>query len=637
MLNKSIAYQLSVYISLAVIGVFIAFIGIFFFFNQTLIKDSVKNKAMSQSTGVSGSVQRYLVTTSEVAGNIADQVIFYGQQDHADLFIQSLVIKYPFINAIYVKIDSTVMDLSYSSYFTFKEGDSTFIQRGRTNFSLCGNEQRYFKTLISNEKEGWSEPYMCERNNIVVAAYNAPITIKNDNGESVNVGQVICEMSVNELNKEVNNLKIGKGGFAFLLSKNGTYITHPVKDWILNKSIYELSNKVYRGNVATKTDSIIYNSESGTLIAYPELFNYEKALVYYTPIRQNGWTLVSVLPYKELFEPLYLPLLQMLFFSVLGILVIYLTVTYIINRQIKPLSDVTQQLKRFSNLTGPYKDIPENEVIQVAESLNYMKSWYEKYLQTQSDEKKKREQRQEDMRQASEIQHSFIKTVYPAFPDRTDIDLFSTYKPARGVSGDLFDYFFIDDDHLVLTMGDVSGKGVPAAFFMSVAQTTIKTNALEPKANTIVKNVNNELCTSNQHQFFVTLFLGVLNLKTGNLEYCNAAHTPGYILKGNGELVGLDQSHGLPLGLYPDKSYGSANIKMEKNETLILFTDGVTEMLNENDQQYGILRFEENIKSLAGQKPQEMVERLEKSFKIFRGNALQSDDITMLIFSYNKA
>ena len=93
MLNKSIAYQLSVYISLAVIGVFIAFIGIFFFFNQTLIKDSVKNKAMSQSSGVSGSVQRYLVTTSEVAGNIADQVIFYGQQDHADLFIQSLVKK----------------------------------------------------------------------------------------------------------------------------------------------------------------------------------------------------------------------------------------------------------------------------------------------------------------------------------------------------------------------------------------------------------------------------------------------------------------------------------------------------------------------------------------------------------------
>ena len=634
MLNKSIAYQLSVYISLAVIGVFIAFIGIFFFFNQTLIKDSVKNKAMSQSTEVSGSVQRYLVTTSEVAGNIADQVIFYGQQDHADLFIQSLVIKYPFINAIYVKIDSTVMDLSFTSYFTFREGDSTFIQRGRTNFSLCGNEQRYFKTLISNDKKGWSEPYMCERNNIVVAAFNTPITIKNDNGESVNVGQVICEMSVNELNKEVNNLKIGKGGFAFLLSKNGTYITHPVKDWILNKSIYELSDKVYRGNVATKTDSIIYNSESGTLIAYPELFNYEKALVYYTPIRQNGWTLVSVLPYKELFEPLYLPILQMLFFSVLGILVIYLTVTYIINRQIKPLSMVTKQLKRFSNLTGPYKDIPENEVIQVSESLNYMKSWYERYLQTQSDEQKKKQQRQEDINQASEIQQSFIKTIYPAFPNRTDIDLYATYQPARGVSGDLFDYFFIDDDNLVLTMGDVSGKGVPAAFFMSVAQTIIKTNALEPKADLIVQKANKELCTSNHHQFFLTLVLGVLNVKTGILEYCNAAHTPGYILSTNGKIKELAQSHGLPLGLYPDKSYSSAQVQLVKGDTLVLYTDGVTEMLNENNVQYGNQRLIENLVSLSGQSPKDMVERLEKSFKMYIGHGYQTDDITMLIFKY---
>ncbi|WP_321373681.1 SpoIIE family protein phosphatase [uncultured Draconibacterium sp.] len=637
MLNKSIAYQLSVYISLAVIGVFITFIGIFFLFNQTLIKESVTNKAMTQSSEVTGSVRRHVVTTSEVAGNIADQVIFYGQQDHIDLFIKSLVEKYSFLNAIFIDIDSTVTDLQYWSYLSYKEGDSVTIVRGDKSYEECIKGQVYFKDLKMQPNGGWSEPYLCERSNSVVVAYCAPIIINSTTNQEIRVGEVICELSLDELNKDVNSLKIGEEGFAFLLSKEGVYITHPRQDWVLNKSIYELSNKVYKGDVSTTSDSILVNAKPGTLIAYPELLNYEKALVYYTPVQQNGWILVSVVPYRELFEPLYMPVLQMLFFSVLGILIIYLTVTYIINRQIKPLSDVTQQLKRFSNLTGPYKDIPENEVIQVAESLNYMKSWYEKYLQTQSDEKKKREQRQEDMRQASEIQHSFIKTVYPAFPDRTDIDLFSTYKPARGVSGDLFDYFFIDDDHLVLTMGDVSGKGVPAAFFMSVAQTTIKTNALEPKANTIVKNVNNELCTSNQHQFFVTLFLGVLNLKTGNLEYCNAAHTPGYILKGNGELVGLDQSHGLPLGLYPDKSYGSANIKMEKNETLILFTDGVTEMLNENDQQYGILRFEENIKSLAGQKPQEMVERLEKSFKIFRGNALQSDDITMLIFSYNKA
>ena len=634
MLNKSIAYRLSVYISLAVIGVFIAFIGIFFLFNQTLIKESVKSKAMSQSTHVTSQVQRYIITTAEVAGNISDQIIFYGQQDHADLFIQSLVIKYPFINAIYVDIDSTVANLPYWSYFTYRDGDSTVIQRGSGNISSCTNEQAQFKKLIKQNETGWSEPYLCDRNNIVVAAYCSPILTETPSGQKIRVGEVICELSLDELNRQVNSMKIGKEGFAFLMSKDGIYITHPVTEWILNRSIYEVNEKVLKEDVVSTTDNVLADTKPGTLIAYPELFNFEKALVYYVPIRQNGWVLVSVLPYKELFEPLYLPVLQMLFFSVLGILIIYLTVTYIINRQIKPLSLVTKQLKRFSNLTGPYKDIPENEIDQVAESLNYMKSWYEKYLQTQSDEQKKKQQRQEDMNQASEIQQSFIKTIYPAFPGRTDIDLYSTYQPAKGVSGDLFDYFFIDDDHLVLTMGDVSGKGVPAAFFMSVAQTTIKTNALVPKANKIVEKVNKELCTNNQHQFFLTLFLGVLDLKTGILEYCNAAHTPGYVLTKNAKVKELAQSHGLPLGLYPDKSYSSAKIQLNKEDTLVLYTDGVTEMLNENNIQYGNHQLVENIKTLAGQSPKEMIERLEKSFKLYKGHAQQTDDITMLIFNY---
>lgn len=634
MLNKSIAYQLSIYISLAVIGVFIAFIGVFFFFNQSLIKESVQNDAKSKSTEVTSSVRRNVVMTSEITENIADQVIFYGQQDHADLFIKSVLKKYPIINSIYVHMDTTATDLTHQNYFTYKVGDSIIIKRGNKDYSLCFQEQQIFKSLINLQESTWSEPYLCERNNITVAAYCSPVTVNSAENKTLIVGKVICELSLNELNKEVNSLKIGKGGFAFLLSRNGTYITHPIKDWILNRNIHDLSEKVYEGDLTNNTESIIQSAMPGTTIAHPELFNYKKALVYYSPIKQNGWTLVSVLPYKELFEPLYVPLLQMLFFSVLGILIIYLTVTYIINRQIKPLSAVTKQLKRFSNLTGPYKNIPENEVVQVSESLDYMKSWYEKYLQTKSDEQKKKQQRLEDMNQASEIQQSFIKTNYPAFPNRSDIDLYATYQPARGVSGDLFDYFFIDDDHLILTIGDVSGKGVPAAFFMSVAQTTIKINAQKPKADIIVQNANNDLCTSNQHQFFVTLFLGVLNVKTGILEYCNAAHTPGYILNKDGNLHELAQAHGLPLGLYPDKSYGSAKIQLNAEDTLVFYTDGVTEMQNEDNVHYGSQQLVDNLKSQAGKSPKEMIESLKKSFKLHIGDGMQTDDITMLIFKY---
>ncbi|HYQ57467.1 MAG TPA: SpoIIE family protein phosphatase [Draconibacterium sp.] len=631
MLNKSIAYQLSVYISLSVIGVFIAFIGIFFLFNQTLIKESVTNKAITQSSEVNGSVRRHVLTTSEIAGNVADQIIFYSQQDHADFFIKSLVDKYSFINAIYVQIDSSVINLPDWYYLALQEEDSTVLFRGEQINTPTAHKE--IGQLSTQNTAGWSEPYLCERSNVVVATYNTPIGITDESGLKSQVGKVYCELSLDDLNEEVNGLKIGQGGFAYLLSKQGVYITHPNEEWILNKSIYEISNKVYNGEYGS-LESILKSEKAGTLISYPELFNYEKALVYYTPVEQCGWILVSVLPYKELFEPLYLPVLQMLFFSVLGILVIYLVVTYIINRQIQPLSLVTKQLKRFSNLAGAYKNITENEVIQVTESLNFMKSWYEKYLQTQTEEDRKKQQRQEDIQQASEIQQSFIKMNFPAFPNRSDIDLYATYVPARGVSGDLFDYFFIDDENLGLTIGDVSGKGVPAAFFMSIAQTTIKINALKPDAGLIVRKANEVLCTTNQHQFFLTLFLGVFNIKTGVLEYCNAAHTPGYILKPNGELIELDQSHGLPLGLYQDKKYNSAQIKLDNNDSLILYTDGVTELQNEDNVHYGKDQFEENLRSLAGYQPNELVKRIEKSLEIYRGKSKQSDDIAILVFNY---
>jgi sigma-B regulation protein RsbU (phosphoserine phosphatase) len=300
----------------------------------------------------------------------------------------------------------------------------------------------------------------------------------------------------------------------------------------------------------------------------------------------------------------------------------------------QPLSLLTQQLKRFSKLAGDTNAISANEVAQVSESLNSMKLWYENYKITSSQEAKKNESQKRDIMQAAEIQRSFIKTKFPVFPERKDIDLYATYKPAKGVSGDLYDFFFIDKDHIVLTMGDVSGKGIPAAFFMSIAQTIIKKNATKRSAKSIVTSVNQELYTNNHHQFFLTLFFGVLNIETGMLTYCNAAHTISYILKANGNLVELAQSHGLPLGLYPDKKYQEASIQLEKGDSVILYTDGVTELNDADKQQYGSQRFEENLKNLAQKNPKEMVLKLEKSLELFIGNTKQSDDISILILNY---
>ena len=634
MLNKSIAYRLSIYISLSVIIVFIAFITIYFLFNQRLIKENVQNEAIGKSAEVMGNVNKHVVATKEVTDNVARQIYFYLEHGHAEDFIGGLLQKYTFLNAIHINIDVKSSNIKHHHYYCFPQGDSVKHIKRNVRIRTCISKEKSLAKIQERKKHDWTEPFYCQRNDNVVVSYYAPVMHSYHGEEPRHVGDVVCELSLLELNESINGIEIGDHGYAFLITREGNYITHPNKDLILNRNVFNLPPNTLR-NSNVDLDKIFSEGLTGSVIAYPDYLNYEKAWVYHTPIKESGWMLIFVQPYRELFEPLYLPVLQMLFFSVMGILVIYLLVTYITNKQIQPLSSITQQLKTFSTVTGDSDDIPANEVEQVSESLNYMKSWYEKYKLSQSKEAEKSKIRKRDIRQASEIQRSFVKTDYPAFPGRTDIDLFALYKPAQGVSGDLFDYFFIDEEHLVFTIGDVSGKGVPAAFFMSVAQTIIKKNAIKTSARDIVTFVNKELYTTNQHQFFLTLFLGVFNVKTGLLKYCNAAHTAPYVLKGNGELLELAQSHGLPLGLYSDKLYEEAEINLSIGDSIVLYTDGVTELNDASNLQYSNERLEENLKSLQGHTPREMVHRIEKSLKIFIGDAIQSDDISLLILRYN--
>jgi len=632
MLNKSIAYRLSIYISLAVIGVFIAFIAIYFLFNQKFIRENVQNKAISLTNEVKYNVNTHLLTTQQVAANISEQIAFYGSQDHADLFIKSLIEKYPYIKSIQISLDSTMTDLDYFYYYCYRKNGSIVLQKSYHPIENCNSDNDSIKTLEKNNESGWLEPFRCERNEYGVAPYFSAIHIR-DSGSNKQIGGVICELSLNELNTAVNTIQIGESGFASLVSKTGAYITFPEEERILNGKVFDVKDDVTHFK-PIDISRFLSETSSGSVIAYPEIVDHEKCWVYYTSIALTGWRLIVVIPYKELYQPLYLPVLQMLFFSVLGILIIYLLVTYIIDKQIQPLSIVTQQLKKFSQIAGGMEEIPENEVVQVSQSLNSMKMWFEKYKQTQLLEEKKSERRERDLSQASEIQRSFIKTDFPAFPDRDEIDIFGQYKPLKGVSGDLFDYFFIDDEHLVFTIGDVSGKGLPAAFFMSVAQTIIKSNADINSASKIVTRSNEVLYTNNEHLFFLTLFLGILNVKTGKLTYCNAAHIAPYILKRNGELYSLHQSHGLPLGLYADKNYNESSDQLNKGDLIILYTDGVTELNNEDQVQYGHERLEQNLSILAGHTPAEVVTKIDTSLKVFKGNAPQSDDISMLVLAY---
>lgn len=633
MFNKSIAYRLSIYISLAVIAIFIAFITFFYFFNLSVVKENATNQAKSNSLSVIMHIEKLIISTREISSNISDQAVYYEKNGDTEMFVTSLLSKYPFLNAIHIDFDTTFNTEQNNHYFFLQGDDSIMVTRSDDYIYHCKEEKEIFNQLSDKQSPNWSLPYNCEQSNLTIVSFYHPIFLRNSKEKPLKVGSLVCELSLLQLNDSINSIDIPGSGFAFLVDQNGNYITHPKKEWILNRNLSELSEKIYDRSQADPKE-LIKGKKSGWVVAYPEILDYKKTMVYYTPVNETNWSLIYAIPYYSMFESLYLALLRVLFVSVVGMLIIYLIVTYITNKLIEPLSNVTDKLKNFSRLSGE-KDIKTlNEVRQVSESLKYLQTWYKNYQSSLNIEKQRSNLRKQDLMQASEIQHSLIKADFPAFPERKDVNLAAIYNPAKIVSGDLYDFFFIDDEKLMLTIGDVSGKGIPAAIFMSVSQTILKGNANFKMARTIVNKANKELHTNNQHQFFLTLFLGVFNVSTGTLYYCNAAHTPAIVVKKSGEILELKESHGLPLGIYSDNEYSDSKITLEKGDALVLYTDGVIELQNDKGEHYGAERFKNKLQQIRTHDPEAMVFEIEKDLMEFNKNALQNDDISILLLKY---
>jgi phosphoserine phosphatase RsbU/P len=550
--------------------------------------------------------------------------------------LTSVMKKYSFLNAIHIRLDSVIPD--NKNYCISRIGSELLFEAKDNLIYSCQPEKEVYRKITGLREKGWTDPFICDEHGNMVVAFYCPIKVTVDNSQQIFAGQVISELSLYELNNSINNIKIGERGYAFILNRNGDYITYPRKEYILKRNIFNLPPGIL-DTLKVDVKSIFSGNKAGSFWANPDFLDYDKSWVYYTPINQNKWILFFVMPRNELYGELYLLTSGMFIIALLGIIVIVLIIRFISNKLIEPLSAVTSQLNIFSNPENHGIPDTKDEIKQVSDSLNYLKERFEQYHRQRDLEETKSFRRQQDLIAASEIQRSFIKTDFNGSGKNKNIDLYALYKPASVISGDMFDYFYIDDDHLGFTIGDVSGMGVPAALFMSIAQTTVKNNAVGLKAKDIVSKVNKDLCTSSQHQFFLTLFLGVLNIRKGELNYCNAAHTTALILKTNGTVVELNKFHGLPLGLYPEREYHESQIKLDKGDSVILYTDGVTELENGNKVQFGINRLKVLLPeiSIAGTNTKSMVLHIEKELEKYRGETPQNDDICIFIIKYKPA
>jgi phosphoserine phosphatase RsbU/P len=243
--------------------------------------------------------------------------------------------------------------------------------------------------------------------------------------------------------------------------------------------------------------------------------------------------------------------------------------------------------------------------------------------------------RNQEMEHAALIQRSILPTNFPPFPDRKDFELHASMVPARSVGGDFFDYFLLDDEHLGFVIGDVSGKGVPAALFMSVCRTLLRATARHKTSpGDCLIYMNTSLGEQNVSGMFVTLFYGVLNTRTGDLEFANGGHNPPYIFSSEGKIRALTDSSGPLVGLIEGYRFVTRNARIQPGEGILLFTDGVTEAIDARDEFFGEEALESYLAAHASQTAEQIVRELHLKVQDFAKGAPQADDITVLALRY---
>jgi sigma-B regulation protein RsbU (phosphoserine phosphatase) len=246
-----------------------------------------------------------------------------------------------------------------------------------------------------------------------------------------------------------------------------------------------------------------------------------------------------------------------------------------------------------------------------------------------------RHRMEEELNVGRDIQMGMLPLIFPPYPRRHEFSVHAALKPAREVGGDFYDFYLPDEDRLCFVVGDVSGKGVPAALFMAVTKTLIESRARNDSSPaSILTHVNNELSRHNEASMFVTVFMGILDVRTGELSYSNAGHNPPYIKREDGSLVRLDQRHGPVIGAMEDMVYGEDNTRLNMNDRVFVYTDGVTEAMNLAGELYSEARLVDLLSSEKCELVESMVTETVSDVACFEGEAEQADDVTVLAIQF---
>ena len=335
-----------------------------------------------------------------------------------------------------------------------------------------------------------------------------------------------------------------------------------------------------------------------------------------------------------------------LFMGIAVILIIAIVLFFIVKALIKPINQLSDAARSFIQDRSSEQKVDSaisnlnirtgDEVETLCDSVKQMERDINNYITNLTAVTAEKERIGAELNVATQIQADMLPRIFPAFPERKEVDLYATMDPAKEVGGDFYDFFLVDDDHIALVMADVSGKGVPAALFMVIAKTLIKNRAqLGESPAEILKNVNEQLCEGNEAELFVTVWLAIIELSTGNGLAANAGHEHPVIRRADGQYELVTYRHSPAVATMEGIRFREHPFKMYPGDRLFVYTDGVPEATNANNELFGADRMLAALNRNPNASPEELLHTMRKEIDDFVGDAPQFDDITMLNFCYN--
>ena len=394
---------------------------------------------------------------------------------------------------------------------------------------------------------------------------------------------------------------------------------------------YNLAMEIYLTGKSIRSTSIT-NTEYGYLATA------------YVPVRDAGGNVTAVACADVSMDTVLREIRMQTFIIagiVLGITVISLfAILVVVNKKaLKPIIALSDHMSDFSSDEGHLANFEfshtGDEIQAMAESYNAMVGDIKLYIENLAVTTAEKERIGTELDVATRIQASLLPCIFPPFPERAEFDIHASMVPAKEVGGDFYDFFLVDENTLAVVIADVSGKGVPAALFMVIAKTLIKNNAqLGKTPKEVFETVNNMLCENNSERMFVTAFMGYLDLRSGKFTYVNAGHNPPLIKKCGGGYEFIKTKPSILLAFFPEREYRQYETIIEVGDILYLYTDGVTEAMNIEEEQYSNPRLLDTANRYDGETMTGLLESIKQDIDLFVGDAEQADDITMLALRY---